>query len=246
MSNILRSLPEPVKRPFRRLYHRWSTKVDSETIRDLEEYYNLNRREIAHLLHSAGRLSEDFWHCLNPKKESEIIKFYEDNPFQVFELIFWHSSKYQQNLRKKFVDLANGKVLDYGGGMGDLCLKIAKKGLKTCYADFQGKTLDFAKWLFNKNNCGIKIINLSKKDISGKYDTIFCIDVIEHTVNPKTVLKNMVEHLNGGGRLIITALHPNVSKNVPMHFEIKFDAEEYLSSLGLNKSKEEFMWVKKI
>ena len=36
------------------------------------------------------------------------------------------------------------------------------------------------------------------------------------------------------------------SQNIPMHFEIKFNPEKYLKSLGLNKSKEEFLWIKKL
>lgn len=238
-------MPEPIKKPLRWIYHKWNIKIDEEIIRDLEKYYNLGRKEVIRLLKSAGQLNADFWRCLNPKTEEEIKKFYEDTPFYVFNLVDWHSSRYQRNLRSKIVELAQGRVLDYGGGMGDLCVKIAEKGLDVDYADLQGKTFEFAKWLFSKNNYNINMINLSKNKLSKKYDTVLCIDVVEHVKDPKFLLKDLVEHLEDNGRLIITALHPDISEKTPQHFEIKFGPEKYLNSLGMIKAEEPFLWIKK-
>ncbi len=242
---LRKRLPEPIKKPLRWIYHKWNIRIDKDTLNFLKKYYNLPEKDVFRLLRTGGKLSADFWFCSNPKTEEEVIRFYEENPFYVFNLIFWHGTSYQRKLRAELIDLATGRVLDYGGGTGDLSLKLAQKGLKVDYADLQGKTFNFARSFLKENNLNINMINLSKTGISRRYDTIFCIDVIEHVKNPKSLLKNLVQHLKKDGRLIITALHPDISKGAPMHFEINFDAEEYLKSLGMEKTKEPFLWIKK-
>ena len=244
LSNIKKRLPWPIKKYLGPIYHKWDIKIDKEIIIFLKNYYNLSEKEVLRLLRSGGQLSADFWFCSNPRTGLETVKFYEDNPFYAFNLIFWHGTRYQRNLRDRFIKLAKGKVLDYGGGVGDLCLKIRKNGLSVDYADLQGKMFDFASKFFKENNLYINMINLSKNKISGKYDTIFCVDVIEHVVNPKDTLKELVSHLNTNGQLIITALESNISNEAPMHFEIKFNPEEYLNLLGIKKLKEPFLWIK--
>jgi 2-polyprenyl-3-methyl-5-hydroxy-6-metoxy-1,4-benzoquinol methylase len=243
--NIRKRIPEPIKKCFRWLYRGWDIKIDEATMKDLEEYYNLKRKEINRLLKSAGHLDADIWWCLNPKTEEEIKKFYEYSPFYVFELVFWHGSRYQRKLRSKIIELGQGKILDYGGGIGDLCIGFAQKGFEVDYAELQGLKFEFAKWLFSKHNHNISVINLSQEKIFKKYNTILCIDVIEHVKQPEILLKNFVDHLEGSGRLIITALHPDVSEITPMHFEMEFNPEEYLNSLGMIKAQEPFLWIKK-
>ena len=242
---VRKRIPEILKKPLRFIWHKWNMKIDLEMQKNLAEYYHLKEKEVMRILKIAGRLNADYWKCVNPKTESQIIKFYEDTPFYVLNLTFWHSTRYQRKLRRRFVELAAGRVLDYGGGAGDLCLILANQGLEVNYADVEGRTYDFAKWLFAKNNHKIAMINLSQEKISQKYDTIFCIDVIEHVTNPKEVLKDFFDHLNPNGKLIITALHPEVSESIPMHFELKFNPEEYIKSLGMSPGDEEFLWVKK-
>lgn len=215
-------------------------------IKDLREYFNLDRKEVIWLMKSGTRLNAVYWHILNPKTNKEIQNFYQTNPFSVFSLAFWHSKTSQRLFRSKVISLAQGEILDYGAGIGDLCLKLAKKGFNIDYADVCGKTFEFAKWLFQKKGCDIKMIDLTKNKLSKKYDTIICIDVIEHLINPRIVLKDFAAHLRNKGKLIITNLNSPVLKEHPMHIEMKFKAEEYLNSLGIVKLKEPWLWQKSL
>lgn len=245
ITNIRKKIPETIKRPIRYFYNMWSTKIDNDVLDFLQQYYKLSRKSVRYFLRNGGRLSADLWVCSNPKTQNEIKKYYEDNPFYAFHLIYWHGTKYQRDLRNRFVKLAKGSVLDYGGGIGDLCAKICRHGLKIDYADLQGRMFNFAQVFFKVNNLNIKMIELSNDNITDRYDTIFCIDTIEHVLNPKGVLKGLVEHLNNNGQLIITALETNISDDAPMHFAIDFNSEEYFNSLGMEKTNEEFVWIKK-
>lgn len=243
--NIRRKIPEFIKKRVRWIYHKFSMKLEEETIKDLMEYYSLDRKKVMHLLESSGRLSTDFWYCLNPKTVEDIRNVYIEDPFYVFNLTIWHATNVQIKQRKRMLELAKGRVLDYGAGVGDMCIMAKKKKLEVDYANLRGRVFDFAKWLFNKKGYDIPMIELSSSGISKNYDTIFCIDVIEHVTDPKELLKNFVNHLNNGGYLMITSLDPITGEDIPMHFSFDFDPEKYLESLGMIKSEDSFLWIKK-
>ena len=248
ISGIKKILPKPLKKLFGRLdymWNKWSAKLDAETTRDLIEYFNLDRKKIMHLARSGGELSADLWFSLNPKTEEEVRNFYKENPFYVFHLIFWHAAKKQKKFRAEIVKLAKGSVLDYGGGTGDISVALSKKGFDVDYADLPGRTFNFAKWLFQKKKCIVPMIDLSGGKICKKYGTIICIDVIEHVHDPKTLLKEFVNCLANEGQLIITGLHPVVDDGSPMHFEMGFNPEEHLESLGMEATDSLFLWTKR-
>ncbi len=243
---IGKKLPKFIKKPLSFIYDKWNFKVDKGMVNNLAEYSNLGEKEVIWLLMSAERLNGDLWHILNPKTKEEIEQFYSTCPFYVFELAFWHMKRYQKQFREDVINLAKGNILDFGGGIGDLSIELTKKGFSCDYADVYGVIFEFARWLFRKQGCEIEMINLSKDNLSKKYDTIFCIDMIEHVIEQKQVLENLVTHLNPKGRLIITNLNATVLARHPMHFPMKFDGEKYLGSLGLSKSERPWLWTKSL
>jgi len=245
IKKIKKFIPESIKKILRPVSRNFFVKIEKEKIRDLEKYFKLNRRQIISLLKKGGELDASYWLCAKPEK-SEVENFYSESPFCVFNHIFWHGLKYQKKLRQRIVKLARGKVLDYGGGTGYLSLKLVQEGFEVEYADIGGRTFEYAKWLFGQRGRAVKMIDVVKENLSADYGTIVCIDVIEHVKDPKKVLKDFSERLGTGGRLIITALHPDISDKAPMHYPIEFNPEEYLESLGfLKDEKEEFLWVKR-
>lgn len=248
-------LPIFVKEPLIQIYQKWNSKIilDKELIRDLMDIYNLSYDETKCMLKLGRRLFCDFWDRLNPKNDEEIVSFYKmPHPYNVFSLAYWHMSRGQRRFRKQIVKHCFGDVLDYGGGIGDLSIKIAEKGLTVTYAEVNGKNMEFAKWLFKKrgkNNITVLDIEKDQEKIWAKeYNTIVCIDVIEHIPHPEVVLKRMAKHLKDDGRLIITGLNcPGPTKDAPLHLKMNFDAEKLLNSFGVFKSEEyDWLGIKKI
>ena len=245
-------LPAFVKTPVAQLYQKLIPEIiwDKELIRDLMEYHNLSYDETICMLKLGHRLACDFWNRLDPKSENEIISFYKNNPYGKFSLAYWHMEKGQRGFRKEIVKHCFGDVLDYGGGIGDLTIKIAEKGLNVTYVDLNGEYMKFAKWLFKRRGEDITVLDVEADDEriwEKEYDTVVCIDVIEHIPYPKSVLEKMEKHLKNNGRLIITNLEcAGATEDAPMHFKIDFDAEKLLNSFGLSKSKVyDWLWVKK-
>jgi SAM-dependent methyltransferase len=258
---VYNCLPKQIKEWLKRLYNRYNSKVilDKKLIKDLVEYSNqnyawfhLNFDEVVWLGRLGNKLNENLWNILNPTTEEEIKNFYRVVPYYIFRLPYWHMERGQRKFRENVVEYSFGDVLDYGGGPGDLSIKLAEKGLNVTYADIQGINPDFARWLFErrgyKNEIEVLDVEKDEKKIWMKeYDTIVCIDVIEHIPHPESILEKMAKHLRKDGRLIITQLKSQGPvEDAPMHFEINFnETEKLLDSLGVFKSEiYDWLWIK--
>lgn len=262
IKRIYGHMPESIKEPLLSAYARYNSKVilDKKLINDLVEFSNqnyawfhLNFDEVVWLGRLGNKLNENLWNILNPTTEEEINNFYRILPYYIYRLSYWHMERGQRKFREKVVEYSFGDVLDYGGGPGDLSVKLAEKGLNVTYADVQGITMDFARWLFERRGYKNKIGVLDVEKEGGKiwmkeYDTIICIDAIEHIPHPEIVLERMAKHLRNNGRLIITQLKSSGHvEDAPMHFEVNFnESEKLLNSLGVfNSGVCEWLWVKK-
>jgi 2-polyprenyl-3-methyl-5-hydroxy-6-metoxy-1,4-benzoquinol methylase len=83
----------------------------------------------------------------------------------------------QRRLRQGVIKIASGDVLDYGGGVGDLCINLTEKGLNVTYADIRGRTFEFAGWLSRRRGVEIEMTDLGRENLPGKNGTIICLYV---------------------------------------------------------------------
>lgn len=192
-------------------------------------------------------LNNDLWNTLQPQTEQEIRRFYELTPWYPFELVYWHTDPQQRKFRSRVAKLARGTVLDYGGGIGDLSLALARRELEVTYAEVKGRNMEFAQWLFQKSRAPVKVLDLSieNDDLAEEYDTIICIDVIEHTPSPRQTLEHLASHLKADGRMIITQLGLTSTDGNPQHIPLDFNAEALMNSLGLVKDQRwPWLWTR--
>jgi 2-polyprenyl-3-methyl-5-hydroxy-6-metoxy-1,4-benzoquinol methylase len=80
-----------------------------------------------------------------------------------------------------------GKLLEIGCGDGHL-LKELQTFYSVCGFDISPSAIEKAKQLTGNKN--LKVMNLEKKRITGKYDIILAFDVLEHLKEPeKSIIK---------------------------------------------------------
>ncbi len=250
---LLRRLPPRIVRVMRSTYDRWNNVVhiDRRMTHDLAEYFGVSYEQAVCLLKVGSRLNKETWNILQPQSDEEIMQYYQVNPFYIFSLPYWHMSRAQRQFRREIIRFSRGQVLDYGGGVGDLSLALAQTGLRVTYVDVGGKTFDFAKWfLVRRGFADIMLLDATKDEERiwvRKYETIVCIDVIEHIIHPELLTAKMASSLTERGTLIITGLDSKaVNENHPMHLSINFSPAELLNSFGLYQSEERgWLWVKK-
>lgn len=250
---LVKKLPPPVVRVLRSAYDVWCSAVDIDRkmTRDIAEYFGVTYEQAVCLLKVGTRLNREIWDILRPKCDEEIVQFYRLNPFYIFSLAYWHMSRGQRRFRREVVRLSRGEVLDYGGGIGDLTLALAQAGLKVTYADIGGRTFDFARWLLKRHGyTSVTMLDAQRDEEriwATEWDTIICIDVIEHVPHPDQLLEKMAASVKDNGALIITGLNCNTeNQEHPMHLPITFDPETVLNSLGFCQSESsDWLWVKK-
>jgi len=69
--------------------------------------------------------------------------------------------------------------------------------------------------------------------LNEKYDTIICLSVLEHCINPLLHLKRIKKHLSPNGRIFVAAYFGKTEQH-PMHFNSNKTLDEYLTLVGLN------------
>jgi 2-polyprenyl-3-methyl-5-hydroxy-6-metoxy-1,4-benzoquinol methylase/tetratricopeptide (TPR) repeat protein len=102
------------------------------------------------------------------------------------------------------------KGLDIGTFDGCLAVMLSRKyrGKFICDAqDIKTTELNYAKEIIQKEGLGTEIFTgcaIERFETNKRYDIIFCMEMLEHTIDPQEVLKKIHSLLNDSGLLMIT------------------------------------------
>lgn len=109
-----------------------------------------------------------------------------------------------KNLRKLVLKYFKpGSVLDYGCGTGHLSLELLKNGHSVTVYDISKSMLNLTKKYLEDNGYSIPCTQ-NKGQISGLFDNIVSLDVLEHIQNDVPELQDMHRILRPKGRLILS------------------------------------------
>ena len=201
----------------------------NERVIELSEFLNKPKEEIITLLTQGQNLLKQEWLDKNPKTYDEIMEFYQNTINYLFDLSMWHMDpKYKEieDIIIKFCLEHKGKILDFGGGIGDLTVKLCQLGLDVTFLEIPSKTLEFALYHFKKHNVSPKIIvsDGSPFVLKENYDAIIVLDVLEHLKDPIIYLEELAKHLNPNGLMFIEVVFKQDAQH-PMHLK---ENEKYI------------------
>jgi SAM-dependent methyltransferase len=208
-----------------------------ETVTELAAFTGKNRDEVEQLLAtSTGKLAAD-WNSRRPESREEVEGWYRENSESyIYDLAQYHLAYKHIVFTLDVMSLAQGRVLDYGAGIGDLALALAESGREVTYFDVEGKSKKYARWQAERRKLNLTFASSDDELQGKKFDTIIVLDVLEHLFEPEKTLDLLLSKLAEGGTLIVSAYF-GATKAHPMHFDHKLDVAGLLASRGLSNAK---------
>ena len=173
---------------------------------DIAEYYQLWAFEYPRLVSQADRQFQGEWNKLQPQDELKRTEWYGNSDAYLYKLVEWHRTDerraHEDEIIEALKNIEGRRILDFGGGIGQTVINLARSGNSICYRDVPGRCQEFAKWRSQKKKLNIGFDNSNL--LSGVYSAIICIDVLEHIESPFKLVKSFHDiHLEGNGLLVL-------------------------------------------
>ena len=128
-----------------------------------------------------------------------------------------------------------GRVLDFGGGAGNLALLLAGAGYEVVYTELGALQRDFVRFRVARHGLTDRVSVLDWWDRAepGSLDAVVAVDVLEHLDDCRSILdEHLLPALRPDGALIEnTSFVVNVSN--PMHHE-DYGLDEHLRAAGMD------------
>jgi len=171
----------------------------------------------------------------------EANAFYRDKvgELYLFELGAWHlsSHEYIADMLRLIADSAQGRVLDFGGGIGTHALGAAlcPQVEQVIYYDINPINRDFVQYRSEKMGLEKKITFVLEMPTKEKFDTILCFDVLEHLLDPSQQLLQFYQALTSEGKMIVNwYFFKGFNQEYPFHLDDPKIVETFFHTLQSN------------
>ncbi len=194
-----------------------------EKAEELAEYLGENIQKVLQRILQGRDLLAQEWKEADPQTEEEVIQFYKTCHSYLYDLSYAHSvmtplSRYEA-IRTICKCRGISWLVDYGGGVGEHCIKLADIVENIWYVDLQSKVLEYAEWRFKTRHLSIPIIACTDAMPplrEGFFDAVICTEVLEHVFDPVKTLGVLCSWLAIGGVLFLQTSFER-SDLYPMH-----------------------------
>lgn len=208
---------------------------NNDIINDLLAYTGFTRKELQrYILRDSNKHFESEFSWIKPKTHTELTWFYRCSATYLFE-----------NSIHPYLDILDvikeGRVLDYGAGAGCHTIHLAKKGLEVDFLEIGRLQADFIKFRAERQGLNnireIRPYHDGKYDpigcITGQYDAIIAMDVLEHIPDYHNVVSHFIDHLNPGGIIIEDSPFNDDAKDVDIHVKASIPIAEAMQGMTL-------------
>jgi 2-polyprenyl-6-hydroxyphenyl methylase / 3-demethylubiquinone-9 3-methyltransferase len=122
--------------------------------------------------------------------------------------------------------LAGARILDVGCGGGLLCEALARAGATVTGIDLAPGMIDVARLHAAEQGLDITYNVISAEEISGEFDVVTCMEMLEHVPNPERMTATLARLVKPGGAVFVSTINRNLKS-----FLLAIVAAEYLLSL---------------
>ncbi|KGG16211.1 MULTISPECIES: class I SAM-dependent methyltransferase [unclassified Prochlorococcus] len=207
----------------------------------LAQYLNLSVAELEESL-SVGLEKMSSFHP-GSFNADDITGFYENEigNAHLFDLASWHlkSSNYIADTIRLEKMFAHGNVLDFGGGIGThaLAATAIKSVDHVFFVDLNPQNREFVA--HRAQILGVNELISVHRDLESipgiKFDTVICLDVLEHLPNPSEQLLTFHDLLSDNSIALLNwYFYKGANGEYPFHFDEKEMIEKFFLALQNN------------
>lgn len=172
-------------------------------IEEFCEYDQITINELEKRIKATKRLEEMWYSKIGNDELWEKAYRTEIEKYVDWDWYFTHS----EHVYRVALDFLNekkvkGKMVDFGGGNGDLSIISKNIGYDVYYVNLPGDKFKFAKWRFKKRNLDIPTLKRLTNKV--KFNIFMTFEVAEHFWNPEVFRNIILKSLNFNGYLIET------------------------------------------
>ncbi len=153
----------------------------------------------------------------------------------LFDLADWHmtSADYIEGTVKLINDYAQGRVLDFGGGIGThtLAAALCPQVEQVIYCDINPANRAFVAKRIEWMALGSKV-TICDRLPDTHFNTIICFDVLEHLPDPVAQLQQFHQILQPEGKLIANwYFHKGIANEFPLHLDDPQVVRQFMTTL---------------
>jgi SAM-dependent methyltransferase len=211
-----------------------------DVVEDLAAYTGLGRERVLALLrreHDNFRLE---WHALPPAVREERWYYLSSRTYLFANAVHsFDSAPFLARLAAASPPPA--RVLDFGGGSGNLSLALAATDYNVDFLEVSALQKDFVRYRAQRHELTERVSMLDSWTPLGEgaYDMVCAFDVLEHLAGLGNVLETqIVPALAPGGVLVESSPFVRTLSN-PMHHEDEIGFESALRRLGFELEADE-------